>query len=443
MRFRLKSGSNLKWLYPGMGVKRWLLLLLLGLFFLSLGTSYVYVRAYRAVEFPPPVSSFVYYMTLQFIPHLLRGLILGTIGISMVAVAVFQLNKSLLSVFQAPGQGNLVDIIYQYRRRSRGPKVVAIGGGHGLSTLLRGLKEHTENITAIVTVADDGGSSGRLRQELGVLPPGDFRNCIAALADAEPLMTQLFQYRFGKGAGLDGHTFGNLFITAMAEVTGNFERAILESSRVLAVRGRILPSTLENVTLCADLREEDESGEGLSRVEGESKIPKVGKPIERAFLEPERAMAYPEALHAILEADLILAGPGSLYTSVLPNLLVGDIVRALRASPALKVYICNVATQPGETDRFNVNDHVKALEDHVGRGVFKYVLANSNFNVKPPPNWVSELVSFGDSPLQGYQLIRADVIDPQNPWRHDSKKLAQILMDLYYRESGTRHIDVG
>jgi len=439
MRFRLKRGSNLKWLYPGMGVKRWLLLLLLGLFFLSLGASYVYVRIYRAVEFPPHISPFVYHITLQFIPHLLRGLILGTIGISMVAIAVFQLNRSLLSVFQAPGQGSLVDIIYQYRRRSRGPKVVAIGGGHGLSTLLRGLKEHTENITAIVTVADDGGSSGRLRRELGVLPPGDFRNCIAALADAEPLMTQLFQYRFGKGAGLDGHSFGNLLITAMAEVTGSFERAILESSRVLAVRGRILPSTLENVTLCADLREEDESGEGFSRVEGESKIPEVGKPIERVFLKPEKAMAYPEALRAILDADIIVAGPGSLYTSVLPNLLVSDIVKALRASPALKVYICNVATQPGETDHFNVNDHVKALEDHIGRGVFKYVLANDNFNVKPPPNWVSELVTFGDSPPQGYRLIKADLIDPQNPWRHDSEKLAQSLMDLYYSESGARH----
>lgn len=431
MRFLSKDSSSWKWLYPGMGVKRWLLLLLAGITLISLGCAYVMVNIYRQQPLPP----IFYYLTLQFIPRLMRALLFGSIGIAAVVIAVVQLNRSLLSAFWVPGQRHLVDIVYRHRQRSHGPKVVAIGGGHGLSTLLRGLKEYTDNITAIVTVADDGGSSGRLRRELGVLPPGDFRNCIAALADAEPLMTQLFQYRFGEGAGLDGHSFGNLFIAAMAEVTGTFERAILESSRVLAVRGRILPSTLENVTLCADLREDDESGAGLSRVEGESQIPKVGKPIERIFLEPGRAMAYPEALHAILEADLIVAGPGSLYTSVLPNLLVGDIVKAMRASRALKAYICNVATQPGETDHFSVNDHVRALEDHVGPGLFHYILANNNFEVEPPLHWVSEFVSLDDEPLQGYRLITADVIDPQNPWRHDPKKLAQCLMDLYKGES--------
>nr|HID13675.1 YvcK family protein [Anaerolineae bacterium] len=256
--------------------------------------------------------------------------------------------------------------------------LIAIGGGHGLSVLLRGLKRYTSNITAIVTVADDGGSSGRLRRELGVLPPGDFRNCIAALADDEALTTQLFQYRFGDDSGLNGHSFGNLFITAMAEVTGSFERAILESGRVLAVRGRVLPSTLRDVTLMADLRDE---ASGVSRVSGESRIPEVGGAIERVYLEPDDVPAYPDAVRALLEADLIVAGPGSLYTSVLPNLLVPDVARAVAASRALKVYVCNVATQRGETEGYSVGDHAAALEAHVGKGLFPMVLANDNLDV--------------------------------------------------------------
>lgn len=296
MRFLPKDGSVLKWLYPGMGVKRWLILLFAGITILSLGFAYLLVNIYRQ----QPLPAIFYYITLQFIPRLYRALLFGIVGIIMVAVAIFNLNRSLLAVFRPPGQRKLVDIIYQHRHREHGPKVVAIGGGTGLSTLLRGLKEHTSNITAIVTVADDGGSSGVLRRELGVPPPGDFRQCIAALSDAESLTTQLFQYRFGEGKGLNGHSFGNLFIAAMAGVTGNFERALLESSKVLAVRGRILPSTLENVTLCADLREEDEESPGPGWVEGESQIPKAGKPIERVFLEPADVPAYPGAVRALL-----------------------------------------------------------------------------------------------------------------------------------------------
>ena len=253
------------------------------------------------------------------------------------------------------------------------PKVVAIGGGTGLSTLLRGIKAHTPHVTAIVTVADDGGSSGRLRRELGVLPPGDFRNCIAALADDEALITQLFQYRFGQGTGLDGHSFGNLFITALAAVTGSFERAVVEAGRVLAIRGRSLPSTLDNVNLVADLRRAAPSG--LFRVQGESSIPKAGQPIDRVFLRPDNARAYPGAVRAILNADLIVAGPGSLFTSILPNLLVDGIRQAVATSTAVKLYVCNVATQAGETDGFDLGDHVSALQRHLGRNLFPNVLA--------------------------------------------------------------------
>ncbi len=317
------------------------------------------------------------------------------------------------------------------------PRVVAIGGGTGLSALLRGLKAHTPNITAIVTVADDGGSSGRLRRELGVLPPGDLRNCIAALADDEALITQLFQYRFGQGSGLDGHSFGNLFITALAGVTGSFERAILEAARVLAVQGRILPSTLQNVTLVADVRSGAEASEakpGLTRVQGESSISRAGRPIERLFLRPEGVRAYPEAVRAILEADLIVAGPGSLFTSVLPNLLVQDIARAVTAASATKLYICNVATQPGETDGFDVGAHVEALHRHVGWGMFRHVLANDSPGCVEQPNLVPVALCYpADS---RYQVITCDMTDPAAPWRHHSSKLAERIMAFYASQRG-------
>ncbi len=309
--------------------------------------------------------------------------------------------------------------------------MVAIGGGTGLSTLLRGLKAYTPHITAIVTVADDGGSSGRLRRELGLLPPGDFRNCIAALADDETLLTQLLQYRFGQGEGLNGHSLGNLFITALAAITGSFERAILEASRVLAVQGHILPSTLDNVTLCADIQVQDSTtAPRLTRVQGESAIPKAGQPIERVFLRPEDARAYPEAVRAILNADLVIAGPGSLFTSVLPNLLVQDIRRAVEASPALKIYVCNVATQPGETDGFDVGQHVRALQRHVGRGLFPWVLANSNLLMSSEQPRLQP-VALRYPPDGGYQVLAADVVDVGVPWRHDSAKLARELLQFH------------
>lgn len=317
---------------------------------------------------------------------------------------------------------------------TQAPKVVAIGGGTGLSTLLRGLKAHTPLITAIVTVADDGGSSGRLRRELGLLPPGDFRNCIAALADDEALITQLFQYRFGQGNGLDGHSFGNLFISALAAVTGSFERAILEASRVLAVQGRILPSTLEDVTLVADLKARDNAAApSLTRVKGESAIPRAGQPIERVFLRPEGARAYPEAVRALLDADLIVAGPGSLFTSVLPNLLVQDIRQAVKASPALKLYICNVATQPGETEHFDVGQHAGTLQRHVGRGLFPYVLANdqpTSSDEQPQLQPVAMRYPTDD----GYEVIVATVIDGSAPWRHNSKELAEQIMRFWHNQ---------
>ena len=292
---------------------------------------------------------------------------------------------------------------------------------------MRGLKEYTGNLSAIVTVADDGGSSGRLRRDMGLPPPGDLRNCIAALADAEPLMTKLFQYRFDEGTGLDGHSFGNLFIAAMTEVTGNFEEAIRETSRVLAVRGQILPSTLTNVTLSA-VTDDDEA------IHGESQITERGGKIKRVFINPENAQANPEAIREILNADMVIVGPGSLFTSVLPNLLVDGIGRAIEMSKALKIYICNVATERGETDTFSVSDHYEALNRHVSEQLFNYVVANSNIDrAALPEAWHSEPVRIDHVGMNGAVIVAADVVSEENRYHHDTKKLASILMGLYYQ----------
>lgn len=419
MKLRKRIRAAFKWLTPGMGVKRWILLLAWGIALLILGFGSLIRQLY-------PWPTVFHYATLQFIPRGLRTGVFGVLGLAAVITALIGLNRTLLAPFVAGDPETVVNAVYHYRQRGRGPKVVAIGGGHGLSVLLRGLKHYTSNITAIVTVADDGGSSGRLRRELGVLPPGDLRNCIAALADDEALMTQLFQYRFGDGGSLNGHSFGNLFITAMAGITGSSERAILESSRVLAIQGRVVPSTLHDVTLMADLRNET----GLSRVSGESRIPEVGGDIERVYLEPDGVPAYPGAVRALLDADLIVAGPGSLYTSVLPNLLVPDIVRAIAASRALKVYVCNVATQHGETEGYNAGDHVAALEAHVGSGLFSVVLANNNLDVDFQTSDGVTLVQPEFPPHTCYRVMTADLVDPAQPRRHDSKKLARLLIRL-------------
>ncbi len=426
-----KVGSARKWLYPGLGVKRWLALLLIGIAFLGLGVACLLYDLYTSGR----ISWSIWQMlTLAFLPGWARSFGIALIGLSLAAVAIYQFNRALLGAFVPPSGASVVDTLYRHRLRQRGAKVVVIGGGNGLNTLLRGLKHYTDNITAIVTVADDGGSSGRLRRDLGVPPPGDFRNCIVALADDEALITQLFQYRFPSRAGevgasaLDGHSFGNLFITAMTGVTGSFEKALVESGRVLAIRGQIVPSTLEDVKLCAELRD-DMSGNRV--VSGESAIPEARRPIERVYLQPDNVPAYPPAVRAILEADLIVVGPGSLFTSVLPNLLVEDIVGAIRASTALKVYVCNVATQAGETEGFEVEDHVAALERHTGPGLFHYVLVNSNLVDNPPPRWNFQQVVLRKPLGTGYHVIAADVVDEQHPWRHHPDKLARVLMNWY------------
>ncbi len=426
---RLLDADFLKWFYPGMHIKRWLALMIIGVAFMTFGLAYILREAYiSGFTFP----GFVYYLTLQFIPRYIRG---GTFMFSaglLIVYAFWKLNHSIVSAVRPIRNGNesIVNMIYNQRALRRGPKIVAIGGGTGLATLLRGIKEYTTNLIAIVTVADDGGSSGRLRRELGVLPPGDVRNCIAALADAEPLMTSLFQYRFSNGSGLAGHSFGNLFIVAMSGVVGNFEDAIRQTSRVLAVRGQIIPSTLANVTLCAKM-------DDAQTITGESSISdtKAKGRIKEVYLQPEDSPAHPEAVRAILDADMIILGPGSLYTSILPNLLVKGIRRAFAASPAIKAYICNVATQPGETDGFSLAQHVDAIEEHVGSHLLSWVVANNNLKGTLPNADLSQPVAVDALMGNGIRLVKADVVSESNRYHHDSRKLAQTMMRIYYNRN--------
>ncbi len=419
-----------KWFYPGMHIKRWLALMVIGVAVMTFGFGYIVREAYIS-GFTLP--SFMYYVTLQFIPRYIRGGLFMAGASGLIIFSMWKLSQSILSAL-VPHRNtteSLVNVIYNQRFLRRGPKIVAIGGGTGLANLLRGLKEYTGNLTAIVTVADDGGSSGVLRRELGVLPPGDVRNCIAALAEAEPLMTKLFQYRFSDGSGLAGHSFGNLFIVAMSGVTGNFEDAIRQTSRVLAVRGQIIPSTLANVTLYADT-------ENARTIEGESSIG-AGKDngrIRQVYLRPESPPAHPDAVRAILEADMVILGPGSLYTSILPNLLVEGIRRSLIASPAVKVYVCNVATQPNETDDFSVADHVAAIDQHIGKNLIHYVVANDNLSSHGIPSAAHSQPVRVDAAINGgIRLMTVDVVSEENRYHHDSRKLTQALMRIYYERN--------
>ena len=427
-RFLIITKRELRWFLPGMGVKRWLVFILAGTTLLSVGIAISLLDFYRTAPdtWWLPLLSFI---SLRFLDRLLRALIFGSIGGGLIFFGIYGLNRTLLKPFMPRGQ-RLVDAVSAYRRKERGPRIVVVGGGTGLASLLRGLKEHTSNLTAIVTVADDGGSSGELRRNMGILPPGDLRNCLTALSNDEDLMSKIFQYRFASDSGLKGHSVGNLLITALADITGSFETAIAESGRVLAVQGQVLPATLHDVHLGADISAPD----GDLRVSGESNIPKTKGKINRVWLEPNNPLAYPPSIQALLSADLIIVGPGSLFTSLLPNLLVPDLTEALRASRALKFYICNVATQPGETDGFSSSDHVKTIENHVRGRIFDLIICNNRGNVVLPDN--IQQVTVDEELSLAYPVYGADLVDEQRPWRHDSRKLAQTVMDIYYEKTG-------
>jgi uncharacterized cofD-like protein len=420
-----------RWLAPGLGIKRWFFVVLAGITFLGLGLAVLLIDLYRTESANQTLLTILFYASLRFLPRAVRVLTFGGLGIGLLAYGIYRLNRSLLRPFIRPGHA-VVDELANYRRRERGPRVVTIGGGHGLASLLRGLKTYTRNLTAIVTVADDGGSSGRLRETYGILPPGDIRNCLAALSNDEQMLTQLFRYRFSGAGELDGHSFGNLFITALAEITGSFEEAIAESGRVLSVSGRVLPSTLHDVKLVADMQLPNVLNQ--IRVEGESRIPQMAGRVRRVWLEPNDAPAFPPALKAILNADMIVVGPGSLYTSLLPNLLVEDLLGAIKASRALKVYVCNIATQSGETDMYSCYDHTRALEEHVGDNLFDVILCNDNYEGEL--NTGSQWVRADEKTLADSRVHCSDLSDASHPWRHDSEKLARTLIEILAEYTG-------
>lgn len=429
-RIKRSFGQAIRWLAPGLGVKRWFSLILFGITLLGVGLGILLLDFYRNAPetWWLPVVTF---LSLRFLPRLARFIIFGGIGLGLILIGIWGVNRSLLIPFLRPGK-KLVDQVTEYRRREKGPRIVVIGGGHGISTVLRGLKVYTNNLTAVVSVADDGGSSGELRRSLGILPPGDIRNCLAALSSDEDLLTQLFQYRFSGDSGLKGHSFGNLFISALVDITGSFEEAIIESGRVLSVHGKVIPSTLDNVKLIADVQLPFIGTE--IRIEGESHIPKTSGKLQRVWIEPNDAAAFPPVVQAILNADMIVTGPGSLYTSILPNMLVPDLLSAFQSSRALKILVCNVATQKGETDQFSSSDHVETLELNLGNSAFDVIICNDTYPESQPNsiNWVRV-----DERLRSdNRLYCADLLDTENPWRHDSLKLGKVLIDLLYERTG-------
>lgn len=372
-KFRMPKDAG--WLLPGMQIKRWFGLIILGTLSSLLGLSILFNM--KPVFFAIGILK---YIALSVNQELL-GLILLVVGIYFFIKGWKHTNYSILDLSEDRDRHALLESLYKRRKLNYGPKIVAVGGGTGLSTMLKGIKNITNNITAVVTVGDDGGSSGRLRQEMGILPPGDIRNCIAALADDEDLVTKLFQYRFKTGEGLEGHSFGNLFLSALCAITGNMVKAVQESSKVLSIRGRVLPSTLDDMKLVAEL-------EDGTIVEGESSIPETGKKIKRLYTQPANCKALPEVIKAINEADLIILGPGSLYTSVIPNLLIKEISHSISKSKAKKIYVCNIMTQPGETTNYSAAEHIQAILDHAGYpNIVDAMLVNNSLPADLSPDY--------------------------------------------------------
>jgi len=416
---------SLGWLTYGIGIKRWALLAILGLVLAALGASLS--LAYVSVDFSLWLMETITNVTHTIVDSVTLGVAFLLAGAVCVAVGLFGIFKAVERVYANNAQSDFLQTALRQRRMDQGERVVAIGGGTGLSTMLRGLKEYTYNITAVVTMADDGGSSGKLREE-GMLPPGDLRNCIAALADTEPLMEELFQYRFRGLGPLQGHSLGNLIMAAFSEMRGDFASAVREAARVLAIRGQVLPSTLDEIRLGAKCQDG-------SCVEGQSKINQTIN-IDHVYLMPDKPRALPAVIEAIQDAEMIIIGPGSLFTSILPNLLVPEIAAAIKSSMAPKVYVCNVMTQPHETDGFKASDHLRAITRHAGTGLVTHVLVNSG---RIPPEMAERYAQSGATVVEadldalrllGVEPIRSNIVDVTNVVRHNPHKLASRIFRL-------------
>jgi uncharacterized cofD-like protein len=417
-RLKRKIGQflkPLKWFYPGMGVKRWLLFSFIGVILIVAGGQFLSgpTTLFRTV-----------------------GILYLFLGIIIIFLGMKRILATIITVLLPQRGEELVDLIYQKKHLERGLRIAAVGGGTGLSTLLQGLKQYTSNITAIVTVADEGGSSGKIRKEFDVLPPGDIRNCLVALADTEPLMGELFQYRFDENSAFSGHSFGNIFILAMTKVTKDFTEAVRQSSKILAIRGQVIPSTLKKVRLIAEL------DDGTTTY-GETHITerKNASPISKLLLDPPGCEPTSEAIEAIKNADAIVLGPGSLYTSIIPNLLIDPITKAISNSQAIKIYVCNIMTQPGETDRYKASDHIKALLKNTGLSSIDYTIIDNSsipedlsrrytnekaFHVEADMDNIKEAHS---TPIED-NFIAIKKIKDRDYIRHNPRKLAKTIIDI-------------
>ncbi|GAC1410850.1 MAG: YvcK family protein [Candidatus Velthaea sp.] len=426
-----RSINVVRWFLPGLGVKRWLLVAAVGAIIFVNGVSRWLTE--EGAHFR--VNEFVDNVLDDIVPVSALSYIFMALGVLLVALGIWRWLNSIVSAVTPYGTDKMIDALIETRLK-HGYKIVTIGGGTGLSTMLRGLKRYTSNLTAVVTVSDDGGSSGRLQKELGVLPPGDIRNCLVALADDEALVTDLFRYRFSEGDGLSGHSFGNLFLAAMTGITGNFDEAIKVSSRVLNIKGRVLPATLAVNRLCATLIDG-------TIIEGESNISKATKPISEVFLDPPFAAPLREVIDALRDADAIVLGPGSLYTSIMPNLLVDQVAREVEASAAVKIYVCNVMTQPGETDAFTAAQHVQTLLERANARVCDVVVVNNELPKKLRGFYAEE----GQLPVEadipaieklGVRVVSASVISETQTVRHDPERLATVVLGIIDEAIATR-----
>ena len=421
----------LRWFLPGIGIKRWLVLAIIGTVLVIDAVNRWFVAEGMGFHFNELLDGAVD----DYFPPAYLTWVFGITGTMLLVFGIRQWLQSLVRAASTGGSAGILDSLIG-RRLENGYKIVAIGGGTGLSTLLRGLKRRTSNLTAVVTVSDDGGSSGRLQKELGVLPPGDVRNCLVALADNEALVTDLFRYRFQEGQGLTGHSFGNLFLAAMTGITGNFDIAIKESSRVLNIVGRVLPATLSVARLCAEL-------DDGSIVEGETAIPLANRPIKRDFFDPPRVEPLDEVVQAIRDADAIVLGPGSLFTSILPNLLIDRITAEITASNAVKMYVCNVMTQPGETQSMTASEHVRTLFENAGGAVCEYAIVNEQSPSLLLQTYALEgqlpvVADFERIEALGVTPVGAQVISETQTVRHDPERLANVVFSIIDRAVAER-----
>lgn len=423
----------ISWLCPGINLKRWLLLFAGGVLCCAIGLALFF--NYQFMGFVEEMLFRMSYFTTGEYSNtasMLIGVISLCVGLFIMYYATRKIIRSVVEAVMPDNNASLMEIIFTQRKLTRGPAITVIGGGTGLSTLLRGMKYITNNCTAVVTVGDNGGSSGRLRKEMGIIPPGDLRNCLVALADREPLMERIMQYRFKGDSPLAGHSFGNIFIAAMAEAEGGMEAGLAATSQILNVRGKVIPSTLRDINLRAEMTDG-------SIIVGESEIPKAHKRIKNMGMIPSDAPAATSAVEAILNSDVLILGPGSLYTSVIPNLLVKGIRDAVLQSEAVKIYVCNVMTQPGETDAYGAYEHVQALIQHAGKQFLDYVIVNDQ---RITAEQLAQYNKKGSMPVTpdvkeierlGIQVIPTRLISNKDLVRHNPQKLAQVIISLLYR----------